>query len=46
MEDLRSPLVSELDLGKSVLEDPPNYCRVMVIFSALQTDLDREILVG
>ena len=46
MGDLRSPLVSELDLGKSVLEDPPNCCRVMVIFSALQTDLDREILVG
>ena len=45
MADLMSLLMSELDYGKSVLEDPPNCCRVMVIFSALQTDLDREILV-
>ena len=43
---LMSLLMSILDHGKWVLEDAPICCAVMVIFPALQRDLDREILVG
>ena len=43
---LMSLLMSILDHGKWVLEDAPTCCAVMVIFPALQQDLDREILVG